>query len=267
MPILRAYANKKGFYVADYLRSTGNVVWQIGEEGLKHLANYGVSNDGNRFSGWVRDQIRARKLIWFRGDHPGERSPEKSSVLAGVPSGLFEGLRDWGRQGGVAELQQLLQRSGKDHRLVVFSSPFLVWLRGLDDTRPVRDLADLSAIDFHDLAAPRTEQLQDALHEELVRQGEIHILWQFGRIVGRVAAQRDAGTCPPTWVKQFPLLQMLFAQLGDLAAPPRVPRQTRQRRPRADAGPAVLGSGHAPRCRGAARATPARRGLPRLDNR
>ncbi len=35
MPVLAAYINKSGFYVADYILPAGNVVWQIGEPGLR----------------------------------------------------------------------------------------------------------------------------------------------------------------------------------------------------------------------------------------
>ncbi len=113
--------------------------------------------------------MRERKLIWFRGESSVERSTKRILEAAGIPSGLFEKLVNWGRLGGIVELQQLLHRYGQDHRLLVFPLAFLAWLRELDDTRSLRHLADVTAIDFHDLATRRIHQLHIEPHAQLAR--------------------------------------------------------------------------------------------------
>lgn len=218
MPRLRQYTNGNGYYVKGYLHGVGHCTWQIAEEGLAYLRVRGISRDGDHLSDADRKALHEQGLIWHTGE--GDRLPQSANAGTLVPelALLASELGRWARVGGIRALTALLYSRAMDHRDRCFSLDFLRWLSRLDSAIRLTHLDELSASDFDDFAGPNLSRLSDPLHNFFAAQGDTHVLWQLARIVGLVARQRrGSSVCPAVWETEQPVLQRLFALLGQMA--------------------------------------------------
>lgn len=225
MPRLRRYVTGEGYYLTDYLYGTGYCTWQIAEQGLSYLRSRGICQDNDHVTGADRNHLLKRELIWRTGT--GVRVPGSADGPALPPevAALAVGLRAWAGSGGVPALTALLYGRSGDHRDRCFPPAFLGWLSKLDRGISLADLDCLSALDFDDIACPALQRLVDPLHQHFAAQGDTHVLWQLGRVVGLVARQRrGSSSCPAAWGAGQPVLQRLFVVLGQLAPADREPR-------------------------------------------
>lgn len=209
MPTFRRYLDGQGFFIIGHVPGVGFSTWQIGKPGLECLKRRGIKNDGDRIGLSLLRELQSQGLVTTGG----QGVSDTGAVGGRSVAHLVQPLELWARRGFFPELTRIIHGGG-DFRDVCFSSRFVAWLAGLDDSVPLYHFDGLTLSAFEDLAAPCLDGLKDdALHRWFVLRGSVCVVWRLARLVGLVSRQLRAGPeCPADWEGE-PVLVRLFDAL------------------------------------------------------
>ena len=216
MPRLKQYSDRRGFYLSGHVPGVGFCTWQIGDEGLAHLASRGIGSNNDILPiDELRDMI-VRGLVGTAGSgtspSPPAPSPEWVKTLADC-------LIAWSLNGGTDALAKLVcpgSGAAADSRSRCFAASFLAWMEGLDEGTGLVRFAGISAAEFETMAIGDRHELEnDPLFRYLIDRGAVGVLWRLSRLCGSVAVRLQAGSeCPNEWQADM-LLLWLFNRIKE----------------------------------------------------